>query len=61
MSFIFFSLVFIYNNKIKKGIELEEKMTYADIGATIIENFNLNKKEHHIGESILDEIKGEIK
>lgn len=50
----------IYNKNIKKGIELEEKMTYACIGATIMENFNLNKKSHHIGDSILDEIRGEI-
>ena len=51
----------IYNKNMKKGTELNEKMTYADIGATIIENFNLNKKEHHIGNSMLEEIKGEIK
>ena len=50
----------IYNKNIKKGFELKEKMTYADIGATIIENFKLNKKDHHIGTSLLEEIKEEI-
>ena len=46
----------MYNNKLKKGIELNEKMTYACIGATIIENFGVLKKDHQIGESLLKEI-----
>ena len=46
----------IYNKKLKMGIELNEKMTYACIGATIVDNFNVNKKSHQIGESILKEI-----
>jgi len=50
----------IYNKNIKKGFELKEKMTYADIGATIIENIKLNNKDHHIGTSLLEEIKEEI-
>ncbi len=47
----------IYNKKLKKGTELKEKMTFACIGATIVENFNVSKKEHQIGESMLGEIK----
>ena len=51
----------IYNKNIKRGIELKERMTFACIGATIIENFRLNKKDFQIGESMLDEIKEAIK
>jgi len=47
----------IYNKNMKKGIELKEKMSYACIGATVIDNFNISKKEHQIGETILNEIK----
>ena len=47
----------IYSNKLEKGIELDEQMSYACIGATIIENFGVSKKEHQIGESILKKIK----
>lgn len=47
----------IYNNKLEKGIELTEQMSYACIGATVIDNFNVKKREHQIGESILKEIK----
>ena len=47
----------IYNKNMKKGIELKEKMSYACIGATVIDNFNVSKKEHQIGETILNEIK----
>ena len=47
----------IYNNKLEKGIELSEQMSYACIGATVIDNFNVKKREHQIGESILKEIK----
>lgn len=50
----------IYNKKLKKGIQLKEKMTFACIGATIIENFSVNKREHQIGESLLNEIKEAI-
>lgn len=46
----------IYSNKLKKGIELKEQMSYACIGATIIENFGVSKKNHQIGESFLKEI-----
>ena len=47
----------IYNNRIKKGVELKEKMTFACIGATIVENFNVEKRNHQIGDSMLSEIK----
>ena len=50
----------IYNKKMKKGIEIKERMSYACIGATIIDNFGVKKREHQIGDSLLDEIKGEI-
>lgn len=51
----------LYNNKIKKGIELEECDSYGVIGATIIDNFKVNKKVHQIGISILEEIEEELK
>ena len=47
----------IYSKKLKKGIELSEKKTYACIGATVMDNFNVSKKDYHIGESMLEEIK----
>ncbi len=51
----------IYNNKIKKGKELKERMTFACIGATIIDNFGINKLDHQIGDSLLEDIEGAIK
>ena len=51
----------IYNKKLEIGIELNEKMTYACIGATIVDNFNVNKKNHQIGDSILKEIEEVIR
>lgn len=50
----------VYNNNIKKGIELKERMTYACIGATIVDNFNVKKESHQIGDSMLNEIKEAI-
>ena len=50
----------IYNKKLNKGRELNEKMTFACIGATIIENFDVSKKDHQIGDSMLKEIKEAI-
>lgn len=46
----------IYNKNVSRGTMLKERMTYADIGATIIDNFNV-KKENQIGDSMLEEIK----
>ena len=46
----------IHNKKMKLGKEAKEKMTFACIGATIVDNFNIDKKEHQIGESMLNEI-----
>lgn len=51
----------IYNKSIEKGIELEECDSYADIGATIIDNFKVDKKEHQIGNSMLKKIEEEFK
>lgn len=51
----------IYNKRMQNGLELKERMSYACIGATIVDNFNVSKSEHHIGESMLDEIKEALK
>ena len=42
----------IYSKQIKNGRKLETTKSFADLGRTIIENFNLSKEEHHIGEVI---------
>ena len=49
----------VYSKNMKKGIELKEKMSYACIGATVIDNFNVEKRDYQIGESLLKEILGE--
>lgn len=46
--------VFIYSNRIKKPGKLEELNTFADIGATIADNFNVKIP---YGESFLDKLK----
>jgi phosphopentomutase len=51
----------IYNKNMRNGIELQERMTFANIGATIVDNFNVSKRNHQIGDSMLDEIKEAIK
>ena len=48
-----------YSKRIKKSKKLDEQKTFATIGATIINNFNLVKPSHLIGESILKEINGD--
>ena len=40
----------------KKGGILEEKDTFATIGATIADNFNINMPENTIGTSVLEEL-----
>ena len=50
----------IYNKKINRGVELKERMTFACIGATIVENFKVGREEHQIGDSMLKEIKGAL-
>ena len=42
----------IYSPKIKNGRYLDERASFADIGATILKNFNLEKPEHLLGEPI---------
>ena len=50
--------VLIYNKKMKTGKMLEERNTFADIGATILDNFNLQDEEI-LGTSIFKDIKSE--
>ncbi|MGI8315432.1 phosphopentomutase [Halobacillus mangrovi] len=45
----------VYHKGIQKGQELEQRQTFADIGATISENFSIKMPEH--GKSFLNEIK----
>lgn len=45
-----------YSKKMKKGGALEEKDTFAVIGATIAENFGVEMPPGTIGRSVLDEL-----
>lgn len=45
-----------YSKNIKGGRMLEEQDNFACIGASIMENFKLEKDDHQIGKSILNEI-----
>ena len=45
-----------YSPAMKKGGILEEKDTFATIGATIADNFNINMPENTIGTSVLEEL-----
>lgn len=45
----------VYYNGIDEGTELEQRQTFADIGATIAENFSIKMPEH--GQSFLKDIK----
>ena len=42
----------IYNKKFKYGRYLKTRETFADIGATILKNFHLDKPEYLLGEAI---------
>lgn len=42
----------IYNKNFNKGTQLNEKNTFADIGASVLYNFNLDKPDGLIGEVI---------
>lgn len=42
----------IYSPKIKNGRYIEERMTFGDIGATILKNFKLNKPSNLLGNAI---------
>ena len=43
-----------YSKGIEKGTKLEDRNSFADMGRTIIENFNLEKKDNQIGEVIAE-------
>jgi len=45
----------VYHNGIEGGKELEQRQTFADIGATISDNFSIKMPEH--GTSFLNDIK----
>ena len=42
----------IYNKKFTNGGLLPERNSFADIGATILKNFNLEKPDNLLGEPI---------
>ena len=42
----------IYNHKFSSGKYLEERSSFADLGATILSNFSLDKPSHLIGTTI---------
>ena len=42
----------IYSKSIKDGKKLADRNSFADIGATILDNFGLEEKEGMIGTSI---------
>lgn len=44
----------VYHNGIKAGQELDQRKTFADIGATVSENFSIKMPEH--GKSFLNDI-----
>lgn len=50
--------VLVYNKKMKTGKMLEERNTFADIGATILDNFNLKDNEI-LGTSIFNNLEEE--
>ncbi len=44
----------IYSKSIKNGKYLEELSSFADIGASILKNFNLKKSKNQIGQPIVE-------
>ncbi|HHT66939.1 MAG TPA: phosphopentomutase [Erysipelotrichaceae bacterium] len=44
----------IYNRKFKNGRYLPERQSFADIGATILKNFHLEKPDYLLGEPIVE-------
>lgn len=48
--------IILYNPLFKKGKHLSDRGTFADIGATILDNFNI-KNDLGIGKSIFDELR----
>ena len=51
--------ILIYSKKFKTGVKLEDRETFADIGSTILDNFNL-KDEEVLGKSIFEEMNNSI-
>lgn len=47
----------MYSKRFQNGKYLEERDSFADIGATILKNFNLTKPENLLGTSIEDVLK----
>ena len=47
----------IYSKLINDGKKLEDRNSFADIGDTILKNFNLTKEENMIGEAIEEVIR----
>ena len=47
----------IYSKLINDGKKLEDRNSFADIGDTILKNFNLTKEEGMIGEAIEEVIR----
>lgn len=45
-------LLLVYSKSFKHGKYLEERSTFADIGGTILKNFNLKKSANEIGKPI---------
>lgn len=48
-----------YSKNMKKGLLLKEQTTFGVIGASIIDNFKIAKKDHQIGKSILSQIRSD--
>ena len=47
----------MYSKSINHGTYLEERASFADIGATILKNFNLAKPDNLIGQPIEELLK----
>ena len=50
--------ILMYNKRFKSGLKLEDRDTFADIGKTIMDNFDL-QDEQILGKSIFEEMKKE--
>ena len=48
--------ILMYNKRFKSGLKLEDRDTFADIGKTILDNFDL-QDEQILGKSIFEEMK----
>ena len=52
--------ILMYNRKFKKALRLKDRDTFADVGATILDNFGI-KNTLGIGTSMFDDLKDENK